>query len=68
MEGNDILSICLHHIFEVVAVIFHGKFHHCNSLFRYHFEVNNMYKIDVLGYYLNFDNFGRPKKFGNVSK
>ena len=51
IQGNDIPSISLHHIFEVVVVIFHGKFHPFNSLLRYPFEVNNRYKIDLLGYY-----------------
>jgi len=38
---NNISSISLHHIFEVVVGIFHGKFHPFNSLLRYLFEVNN---------------------------
>jgi hypothetical protein len=51
IQGNDIPSISLHHIFKIVVVIFHGKFQPFNSLLRYHFEVNNIYKVDLLGYY-----------------
>jgi hypothetical protein len=36
--GNNIPSIFLHHIFEIVVVIFHKKFHPFNSLLRYPFE------------------------------
>jgi hypothetical protein len=49
-QGNYISSISLHHIFEVVVVIFYGKFHPFNSPLRYLFEVNNRFKIDLFGY------------------
>ncbi len=57
IQGNDISSIFLHHIFKIVVVIFHGKFHPFNSFLRYCFEVNNRYKIDPLGYCWNFTSF-----------
>ncbi len=43
IQGNDIPFISLHHIFEVLVVIFHEKFRPFNSLLRYTFEVNNTY-------------------------
>ena len=51
IDRNDISSISLQRIFEVVVVIFHGKFHPFNSLLRYPFEVNNGYWIDPVGDY-----------------
>jgi hypothetical protein len=50
IQGNDIPSISLRHIFEVSVVILHEKFHPFSSLFRYPFEVNHRYKIDLIGY------------------
>ncbi len=42
-------------------MIFHGKFHPSNSLFRYLFKVNNRYRIYLPRYCLNFDTFLSPQ-------
>ncbi len=48
IQRNGIPSISLLHIFEVVILIFYGKFHPNKSLLRYPVEVNNRYWIDTL--------------------
>jgi hypothetical protein len=50
-SDNDIPSISVLHIFQVVVVIFHEKFHPYNSALRYPFEVNNWYRTGALCYY-----------------
>ena len=51
IHENDVPSISLHYIFEVVVVIFDMKFRPFNSLLRYLFQVNNRYSMDLLDYY-----------------
>jgi len=52
IQGNDIPSISLLRTYELVIMIFHGKFNHYNSLLRNPLEVTNMYSIGVCGYYI----------------
>ncbi len=47
IQENDISSIVLHHLFEIVVVLFHWEFHPFYSLLKYPLEVKNRYKIEL---------------------
>ncbi len=48
IQGNDIPTISLLHIFEVVIMILHVKFHPYNSLLIYPFEVTRDVELTSL--------------------
>jgi hypothetical protein len=50
IHRNNVSSVFLHHILEIVLMMFCGKFHLFNSLLRYLFEIKIRDWIDLLSY------------------
>ncbi len=68
IQRNNVSSIALHHILEIVVMMFRGKFHPFNSLLRCLFEINNRDWISLFGYRWNSTSFLSSQKIGEVSK
>ncbi len=68
IHRNNVSSVFLHHVLEIVVMMFRGKFHLFNSLLRYLFEIKTRNWIDLLGYCWNCTIFLSLQKIGEVSK